>query len=159
MQDIYKSCFQDRFGVVHALAQRDIIERYILREIELATDFEEPYIEPCGWRGCYVRINLKAVKDGKIRATELADAFIASAAAVTSEDLQSWREEWEGIETAVRGLYPTLDGFEEDSAMIRAVIERGEYAVHHSKIYNEKYNPHYRIVSRNEYNKLKDRLK
>ena len=113
----------------------------------------------CGWRGNFVSINLKAVKEGKITATELADAFMASVVEVRNEDIICWQAEWADIERAVKEEYPTLEGFKEDSAAIANMISDGKYVVHHSKIYNQTYNPHYRIVSRKEYNKLKDRLK
>lgn len=125
----------------------------------MATDFEEQYTEVCGWRGNYVRINLKAVKEGKISAAELALAFISSGKNVNSEDLHSWKAEWQSIESIVRELYPTLNNFEQDSEAIDSMLESGGYVVHHSKIYNQTYNPHYRIVSREEYNRLKDKLK
>ncbi len=106
-----------------------------------------------------MRINLKAVKEGKISATELAEAFTASVVAITEEDLTAWKTEWQSIERTVRELYPTLNALEEDAATIASLLESGQYAMHHSKIYNQKYHPHYRIVSREEYNKLKSKLK
>lgn len=132
---------------------------YIVRESQTATRFEERYAEPCGWRGNFIRINLKAVVEGKISAEELADAFIASAVAVNEEDLASWQTEWTDIERAVAEHYPTLEGFEEDSATIAALISDGKYVMHHSRKYNEVYSPHYRIVSREQYEKLKHKLK
>ena len=132
---------------------------YIVRESQTATRFEEQYAEPCGWRGNFIRINLKAVVEGKISAEELADAFIASVVAVNEEDLASWQTEWADIERAVVEHYPTLEGFEEDSATIAALISDGKYVKHHSRKYNEVYSPHYRIVSREQYEKLKHKLK
>lgn len=132
---------------------------YIVREAQTATRFEEQYYESCGWRGDFIRINLKAVAEGKITAEELADAFIASAVAVSEEDLAAWRAEWADIERVVAEHYPTLEGFEEDSSAIAALIADGKYVMHHSRKYNEVYSPHYRIVSKEQYEKLKDRLK
>ena len=159
LQDIYKSCFQERFGVSHALAERNRVEEYIIRETASAERFEEEYTELCGIRGDYVRINLKAVRDGKVTATELAEAFMASYKTVTADEIAQWRVQWAEIEHSVRQLYPALDNFESDSQAIAQMLERGEYAVHHSKAYNEAYAPHYRIVSKEEYNKLKYKLK
>lgn len=66
---------------------------YIKRETEGATCFETDYAEPCGWRGNFVRINLKAVAEGKISAETLADAFMASAIEITDDDLEAWKRE------------------------------------------------------------------
>lgn len=132
---------------------------YIKRETEGATSFENNYAEPCGWRGNYVRINLKAVAEGKISAQTLADAFMASAIEITDEDLEAWKREWQDIEGAVKALYPNLEDFEADSKAIAQLLSEGKYVMHHSSQYNAAYAPHYRIVSRNEYEKLKNRLK
>ena len=132
---------------------------YIIRESQNATSFESEYAEPCGWRSNFVRINLKAVAEGRITAEELADAFIASVVEVTEADLTAWRSEWAEIEHIVAELYPTLDGYKEDSDAISALLLEGKYVMHHSQQYNKHYAPHYRIVSRNEYNKLKHKLK
>lgn len=121
--------------------------------------FETDYAEPCGWRGNFVRINLKAVAEGKISAEALADAFMASAIEVTEADLEAWKCEWQNIERAVMTLYPTLEGLEEDSKAIAQLLSEGKYVMHHSCHYNAAYTPHYRIVSRKEYEKLKTILK
>ena len=84
---------------------------------------------------------------------------MASTVAIEEADLQSWSSEWQQIERAVRELYPNLEGFERDSATIATLLSEGKYVMHHSKVYNSTYTPHYRIVSREEYDKRKDRLK
>ena len=132
---------------------------YIIRESQNATSFESEYAEQCGWRSNFVRINLKAVAEGKITAEQLADTFIASAVAVSDTDIDTWRAEWLEIEGIVRRLYPTLEGFEADSISIAQLMAEGKYVMHHSQQYNKHYAPHYRIVSREQYEKLKDRLK
>lgn len=97
--------------------------------------------------------------EGKISAQELADAFIASAVAVSETDIDIWRAEWLEIERIVRKLYPTLEGMDSDSATIAQLISEGKYVMHHSAEYNQHYSPHYRIVSREQYEKLKHKLK
>ena len=46
-----------------------------------------------------------------------------------------------------------LEGFEEDSSYIHSLLEEGKYAVHHSKIYNDEYHPHYRIIEKEIFEK------
>lgn len=145
--------------MAHALSDRERVVEYIKRETESAATFETDYAEPCGWRGNFVRINLKAVAEGKISAQTLADAFMASAIEVTEADLEAWKCEWQDIERAVMTLYPTLEGLEEDSKAIAQLLSVGKYVMHHSCHYNAAYAPHYRIVSHKEYEKLKIILK
>ena len=40
------------------------------------------------------------------------------------------------------------ENFEEDLEMIHSILNKGEYAVHHSDIYNAEYHPHYRIIEK-----------
>ncbi len=166
LQDIYKSCFQDRFGVAHALSDREKVEQYIVRETERAEQFEPQYIEPCGWRGDFVRVNLKAVRDGILTASELADAFMASQSVEGEQlldgeqplegkltkngerPLECWQREWRDIMRAVRCVAPDLADFQRDSTAIATLLTEGRYVMHHSKRYNEHYHPHYRIVRR-----------
>ncbi len=159
LQDIYKSFFQDRFGVAHALADCHIVEQHILKECQNAERFEECYVEPCGWRNDYFRINLKAVKEGKISAQELAQAFVASYKPVASEDIRRWQTEWQGIEKIAEEFSTSINNFETDADTIATLLQLERYAVHHSQQYNQAYTPHYRIVNREQYNQLKDRLK
>ena len=51
LQDIYKSCFQDHFGVAHLLGNRGGVKGYIEHELATAEAFDEAYYEPCGWQG------------------------------------------------------------------------------------------------------------
>ena len=103
--------------------------------------------------------NVRPESMARITTKELADAFIASVVDVNPTDLEAWRAEWTEIERVVAELYPTLEGFQADSEAIAALIAEGKYVMYHSRKYNEHYAPHYRIVSREQYEKLKDKLK
>lgn len=149
LQDIYKTMFQDRFGVAHLLAERDAVREYIAKEVELAEGEGVEYYEACGWRGDYVRVDLRAVRDGVISLDELADRFMRSAErgiAADSLALEEWRIEWLTISSVCRDMLVSLEGYQQDSTKIAELIAEGKYVVHHSRPYNEAYRPHYRIV-------------
>lgn len=149
LQDIYKTMFQDCFGVAHMLSSREQVREYITREASTAEGLAECYYEPCGWRGDYIRVDLRAIRDGVITADELTDAFMASAAmgiTIDTTSIAAWQREWSEI---VRACYPTIsrmEGFTADSSAIASHIAAGNYVMHHSKRYNEAYAPHYRIL-------------
>lgn len=147
LQDVYKSCFQDRLGMLHLLSDRETVSKYIVKELE-ADDYRQDtiYYESCGWQGNYVRVNLQAIKDNKITVEELVDAFMASAPDTIPQVTQAWIEEWEAILSVVRDVNPQLANLEADAQAISQMLERGEYVMHHSRQYNECYHPHYRIV-------------
>lgn len=149
LQDVYKSMFQDRFGVAHLLSERDAVRKYIAQEVERTEGECMEYYEACGWRGDYVRVDLRAVRDGAISLDELTDRFIRSAERGIKADslaLEEWEKEWTTISIVCRDLFVGIEGYQQDSIKIAELIAEGKYVVHHSRRYNEAYHPHYRIV-------------
>jgi hypothetical protein len=47
------------------------------------------------------------------------------------------------------GMKLDMENVAEDSAEIEALIQGGDYVMHHSKRFNDYYQPHYRIIERN----------
>ena len=148
LQDIYKSFFQDYFGVAHLLAERDKVKGYIEYETNSATEFDSTLYEPCGWRGNFVRVNLLAIKKGSISSDALTDAFIKSREASCDSVTGEWLGEWQQIMEATRQAAPAMENFQRDSALIAKNLAEGKYMMHHSRQYNEYYHPHYRIIHR-----------
>lgn len=164
LQDIYKGCFQDRFGPAHILTNRDAAKNYILREVSSADSFGGPYYEPCGHRGDYYRVNLRLVADGIISADELTDALMQSAQGVDTATISGWRREWHEIQNVVRNMPQCPNSFSRDSAVIAQLLNSGKYVMHHSKTFNEHYKPHYRIIKHDVFEtrllpKLKHRVR
>ncbi len=146
LQDIYKSCFQDYYGVAHMLADRPSVKRYIEHETATADSLVGSYYEPCGWRAQFIRVNLSAVKDERITSDLLTDAFMASARYSRKSATDEWKELWPRIAKEARSVCPTLKNFSADSAAIAAMLARGEYVMHHSPEYRKAHHPHYRII-------------
>ena len=150
LQDIYKSCFQDHFGVAHLLADRASVKGYIERELATAAAFDVSYYELCGWQGRFVRVNLAVVRDGRLTADELTDAFMASAAFSSNEVTEAWIAEWNEILQAIckAELDDQLANFQTDSMRLAELLAGGNYVMHHSASFRDAYHPHYRIIHR-----------
>ena len=148
LQDIYKSCFQDYYGVAHLLSDRESVKRYIEYELSNADSLVSSYYEPCGWRGEFIRVNLSAIRDGRITTDMLVDAFMASAEFSMKNSTEEWKILWQDVMNEARRTSPALKNFSEDSIAIAALLDRGEYVMHHSKGYREAHHPHYRIIHR-----------
>lgn len=151
LQDIYKTMFQDRFGVAHMLASRERVKEYIATEAQRANGDTQHYTEACGWRGDYIRVDLRAIRDGIISADELTDAFMASAELgieITSESIEAWQREWNEIVRVCHPMLRRIESFKSDSTTIAKHIANGNYVMYHSEAYNAHYAPHYRIVHR-----------
>ena len=149
LQDVYKSCFQDYFGVAHLLGSREQVYNYICKELE-ADDYVEGsrYYEKCGWQGNHYRVYLNAIKEGYITADMLTDAFMASAPEVAPQVTECWVNQWQVIEMEVREYCPDLYNLEADSNSINEMLRQGKYVMHHSRRFNAAYHPHYRIIRR-----------
>ena len=113
-----------------------------------------PTYELTGWHGRFYRVNLSVVNDGLIPFETFLAAFIESAKQFSLPDVKGWRKEWRIIRKEVKRLYPTLPDYEQDSKDIDAILEKGQYASHHSRAYNEKYRPHYRLIERNIFERM-----
>lgn len=148
LQDIYKSCFQDYYGVAHLLSDRESVKRYIETELANADSLVDVYYEPCGWRGDFVRVNLSAIRDGRITSDMLTDAFMASADYSMKKATEEWKLLWQDVIAEARKSRPQLKNFSEDSAKIALLLHKGEYVMHHSKEYRDAHHPHYRIIHR-----------
>lgn len=149
LQDIYKSFYQDCFGPGHIIASRESAEAYLKRELDSCGELKDPQpLEPTGSKGRYVRVALDFVKSGQIDYEAYLEAFIAGAKAVTPQDYDAWKELWLTIAEAAAEF--DIPGYEEDLEMINQALEssEGNLAFHHSRAYNDAYDPHYRIIAK-----------
>lgn len=146
MQDVYKSFYQDRFGAEHMISDTTTMREYLTYELTVAADdtVSNPYYEPVGAQGRYIRVYLRCVNEGKLSSEQLLDAFIRSAQPA-DQPQQSWADEWVYIEQATRqaGIAFT----DKESRFFRQAAD-SLWAVHHSDVYRNAYHPHYRIVER-----------
>ena len=148
--DIYKSCFQDFMGAEHLVSDTASVKAYLEQELAMTdvNDLMPWYSEPCGTGGNYVRVSLRAVKEGFITSDELLNAFIASANSVERPTVEEWATRWHEIIDVIERLGLSLPYYEQDKQFIEQVLAQGKYAISHSHNYREAYAPHYRIVRR-----------
>ena len=148
--DIYKSCFQDYMGAEHLVGDTATVKRYLDQELATTAIEDLPawYCEPCGMNGNYVRVNLRAVIEGRISADELLDAFIASANDPARPTVEQWTKQWHIIAGRIDSMSTTLPHYDQDRQFIEQVLSQGKYAISHSPEYRAAYSPHYRIVKR-----------
>ena len=146
LQDFYKGNFQDFFGPAHLLTDREAVKNYILQEMESTESFETEDYRPCGWQSQFYQVNLSVIRDGRISMDEFADAFIESANGINANLTPAWIDEWKALQQAVRKVVPKLEGFAEDSTRLARLLDEGKYVVHHSRVFNLHYHPHYRII-------------
>ena len=148
--DIYKSCFQDYMGAEHLVSDRQRVKAYLDEELQSTSlDSLMTWLyEPCGVDGRYVRVSIRAIKEGLIKEDMLLDAFIRSANTSERRSIESWRDRWHVIIGTIEQMQLLLPNYDIDKQFIESILSVGKYAISHSPEYREAYHPHYRIVEK-----------
>ena len=153
LQDIYKSFFQDNFGPGHAVPDSAQAAAWLRGELAKVERLDVQLYEPTGYNGNYYRVSLAAVVCGKVQADALLSAFLRSVRAVQPGEVEAWVQEWAQIESVIAAMELQLPGYDADTKAIKEMLATGHYAVHHSRLYNEHYEPHYRIIAKDIFEK------
>lgn len=148
LQDLYKSFFQDKFGPGHLINDTVAAKRYLDSELSSFETSSNPEIEPTGWQHNFYRMNLNTIKNGKIPYEVFFAAFIESVNSVNPPTLDEWKKEWAAIEEVIRSMDLSLPNYDSDKKSIDSLLCIDKFVVHHSARYGEAYQPHYRIISR-----------
>ena len=157
--DIYKSFYQDYFGAGHIISNKKKATNYIKEELKTVEGIsvgvkmdckgfrEEPTgFEDCGALGRYVRVDLWKIKSGEMDIKDYVGMLMQSVE--ENVDTEGWLKEWNFVLAVIQDSHIRIDNFDADLALINSRIEKGEYGMHHSKVFNECYHPHYRILKR-----------
>ena len=153
LQDIYKSFFQDNFGPGHAVLDTAQAAAWLHGELAKVERLDVPLYEPTGCNANYYRVSLAAIASGKLQADALLSAFLRSVRAVQPSEVEAWVQKWEQIESVIAAMELPLPNYDADAAAIKDMLSKGHYAVHHSRLYNEHYAPHYRIIAKDIFEK------
>lgn len=153
LQDIYKSLFQDNFGPGHAVPDSAQAATWLRNELAKVDRLDVQLYEPTGYKGNYYRVSLAAIASGKVQADVLLSAFLRSVRMVQPSEVAAWVKEWEQIEGIIATMELSLPNYDADAKAIAAMLVEGRYAVHHSRLYNEHYAPHYRIIAKDIFEK------
>ncbi len=148
LRDLYKNYFQDRFGPGHIIADEKAADNYLRYELENAATMEGDDYEPTGYEERFMRVNLSVIADGRVPYDKYLSAFVRSVNGIEPITVEQWREEWAVIDEVINEMNLNLPNYEADRAEIWALLERGEYVMHHSKLFEQHYDPHYRIIER-----------
>lgn len=148
LKDLYKNFFQDKFGPGHIISDTTAAGNYLRREMASYSKTEGDIAEPTGWEGNFYRVNLSVIKNGQIPYQTFFDAFVRSVNGIRPVTVAEWQKEWNRIEAIIRSMNLTLPDYEADKQEIDNRLNRGEYVGHHSKVFEDSYMPHYRIISK-----------
>ena len=147
LQDLYKAFFQAEFGAEHIVADTASAGRYLDRELAIP-DHSQVLYEPVGADSTYYRVHLRAVQEGHITRRQLFDLFVNGVSATDSGQISLWKGKWARILHVIETMDLDLPDIEPEKAAIDSLLDKGEYAFHHSDAFREAYEPHYRIIRR-----------
>jgi hypothetical protein len=154
LQDIYKSFFQDEFGPGHLIEDLSVAKEYFDLELEDMISRGRRDAEPCGSGKNFVRAPMDLVKDGIIPADDYFAGFLESSAGFKNPDIITWKKRWVQIEAEIEAMGLKIPNLEQDQKAILKMLDQGVATVHHSQVYSEKYDPHYRIMGKTQWEKL-----
>lgn len=152
LQDLYKAFFQAEFGAEHIVADTASAGRYLDRELAVP-DHSAVLYEPIGADSTFYRVHLRAVQEGRISRDQLFDAFVQGIHTVEIPQIEKWNVIWSGILKTIDGMHLDLPDYDTERASIDSLLSTGSYAMHHSEAFSTEYDPHYRIIRRDLFEK------
>lgn len=155
LTDIYKYFFQSYLGTAYMVKDVNSAKRDIEKELSDSNQFD-----PAGWTelkpaGRYYRLNLSVIKNGQIPLDDFAAAFVKSVRPITAEDINQWKIEWAFILAQIEPHKSQIPDFDKDKLFIDILFQRGGYFVHHSPGFIRNYHPHYRVISKDQFDILR----
>ena len=153
-RDVYKNFMQDFFGPGHILADTAASGRYLRQELAEEGPFEGPLYEKTGFRGNFYRVNLSLIKDGVIPYDTFFPAFVESVQGITPPSGGEWMKTWNLIDSVImaKGLHFPDENI--DRQALAAQFAEGNFIAHHSRRFNDSVHFHYRIISRDNFEKI-----
>ena len=161
VQDIYKNFCQDNLGPGHLIPDPQSAKNYLEYELRTFREdldsarYDAPGIlyYPVGDKGNYVRVDLRVVLDGLVSEDVYLEAFVRSANEGNRLTDKQWVAKWKEVEKVIRKEFPDIPDALEELEAIDSYVEKGELIFHHSEAFSKAYNPHYRIISREIFEK------
>lgn len=153
--DLYKYFFQDYFGPGHLISDTTRSRLYLENEISRAKRFEPFDCQDLKAEGQFVRVNLSLLQENRVSQPDFLEAFFKSSEEFVIPNVADWRERWKKIIAVIESMELDLEQWEGDRELIDSVLNSGGYVIHHSDVYIDRYDPHYRIISKKQWRKMK----
>ncbi len=144
--DYYKLFYQSIFGANHIVSDRVSIGLQIEKEINFPfMNSSDPIMDISLEKKIY-RFPLHFIVDGKISVSVIADSFYNTVLRSGKAGFSGWEKLWEKIKEEINRLGISDNFDDKTTEEFNTGLKKGEEILHHSRIYHENYNPHYRII-------------
>lgn len=158
LTDLYKNYFQDAYGPGHLIPDTTSAGRYLSWELQQSEWPDTLLFQPLGIHHDFYRINLVLVKNKVIPRDTLLLGMVESVKLARNPDITSWKKEWAEVLSVIKKMHLQLPEMKADEKRIQKALSKGDVVAHHSKQYEEKYHPHYRIVHRTVFERWQRRF-
>ena len=152
-RDVYKNFMQDYFGPGHILNDTIAAGKYLRYELETSEMFDGPDFEATGFEANFYRVNLRLIKDGTIPYEKFFKAFVNSVREIVPPDGKTWMKTWSEIDMEIKSIGWSFENEDQDRVDLADQFNKNLYIVHHSNAFNESNNFHYRIISKDIFNR------
>lgn len=146
LQDLYKSFYQSVYGPEHLVTDSLSVIAYINKELEMEQYDKAPRVEYLGISKEFVRVSLD--KEGLVPKELIASCFIRSSQYKSNISIADFHGQWLEVVRYITENGIQLNNFSQDSLYIENLLSKGKYVWVHSPQYKAAYKPHYRVVSR-----------
>lgn len=153
-RDVYKNFMQDFFGPGHILNDTAASGKYLRHELSSTVNFEGPDYEPTGYMGNFYRVNIGLIADGTIPYGVFFPAFVNSIQGIIPPDGETWMNIWNNIDSVIKEEGYSFVNENQDRQNLEEQFKEGNYIVHHSKTFDDSVNFHYRIISKDNFEKI-----
>lgn len=153
-RDVYKNFMQDFFGPGHILADTAASGRYLRQELAEEGPFDGPLYEKTGFRGNFYRVNLSLIKDSIVPYDLFFNTFVESVRGIKPPSGEEWMKTWNLIDSVITGKGIHFPDEEIDRIELGKQFEEDNYIAHHSRRFNDSVHFHYRIISRENFEKI-----
>lgn len=148
LADLYKNYFQDAYGPGHLIPDTARAGAYIDWELQQPCWTDTIICQPLGIHHEFYRVSLSLLKNKVIPRDTLLLGMVKSAKLARNPNIEAWKIDWAEVLEVIRQMKPDLEKFRADEKLIAKTLRKGEVVIHHSKHYEKKYCPHYRIIHR-----------
>ena len=157
LTDLYKNYFQDAYGPGHLIPDTTSAGNYLSWELQQPEWTDTLLYQPLGINHDFYRINLLLVKNKVIPRDTLLLGMVESVKLARNPEIEIWKKEWGEVLQVIKKMNLRLPEMKSDERHIRKNLSMGDVVAHHSKHYEEKYNPHYRIVHRTVFERWREK--
>lgn len=153
-RDVYKNFMQDFFGPGHILSDTAKSGKYLRSELMEDGCFGGPLYEKTGYKGNFYRVNLSLVRDGVIPYDVFFNTFVESIQGIVPPSGKEWMSTWNMIDSVITSKGLKFIDEDIDRKALSGRFEKGDYVAHHSQRFNDSVKFHYRIISKEKFEKI-----